>query len=71
VVPRRQIEDLLAFVTTSGDNRGFMGFGIYYAHQFEKFNALADKLAQFKNVCAKKKRNIYGRFHGLINFLIH
>lgn len=55
MVPRRQIEDLLAFVTTSGDNRGFMGFGIYYAHQFEKFNALADKLAQFWNVCAKKK----------------
>ena len=30
-----------------------MGFGIYDAHQFEKFNALADKLAQFWNVCAK------------------
>ena len=27
-----------------------MGFAIYYAHQFEKFNALADKLAQFQNL---------------------
>lgn len=32
-----------------------MGFAIYYAHQFEKFNAFADKLAQFENLLGPKE----------------
>ena len=62
MVPCRQIEDLLAIVTTTADNRGFMGFAIYYAHQFEKFNALADKLAQFWNVWANKEKYLWTIF---------